>query len=161
MDWVEVSYQEGLQNHLAVHKIFREFGALVWDEIDQQGDEPLFWSILVLLILAMLQHQEFHSFYKLLLIEPLQLRPEFYFITRPLNQIRAHVCTISRIPCAFWWGLSKFDRRGSGGSTISECIYLEKWLSLKQFRQNTSRTPHINSRCISFITNKKLGGTIP
>ena len=114
MDWVEVSYQEGLQNHLAVHKIFREFGALVWDEIDQQGDEPLFWSILVLLILAMLQHQEFHSFYKLLLIEPLQLRPEFYFITRPLNQIRTHVGTISRIPCAFWWGLSKFDRRDSG-----------------------------------------------
>ena len=113
MDWVEVSYQEGLQNHLAVHKIFREFGALVWDEIDQQGDEPLFWSILVLLILAMLQHREFHSFYKLLLIEPLQLRPEFYFITRPLNQIRAHGGTIPRIPSAFWWSLSKFDRRGS------------------------------------------------
>ena len=86
MDWVEVSYQEGLQNHLAVHKIFREFGALVWDEIDQQGDEPLFWSILVLLILAMLQHQEFHSFYKLLLIEPLQLRPEFYFISSESDQ---------------------------------------------------------------------------
>ena len=42
MDLVGVSYQEGLQNHLAVHKIFLEFGALVWDEIDQQGDGPLF-----------------------------------------------------------------------------------------------------------------------
>ena len=77
MDLVGVSYRVGLQNHLAVHKIFRGFGALVWDEIDQQGDEPLFWSILVLVVLAMLQHQEFHSFYKSLLIEPLPLMPEF------------------------------------------------------------------------------------